>query len=84
MCCTRKKKYSIFQIVIPTEKVFEMRNGKKRVREKSFLPGYILVEAELTADEPPNQVDTVCACGGNIDIYDMDTWNYCPNCGKKL
>lgn len=41
---------SIFQIVIPTEKVFEMRNGKKRVREKSFLPGYILVEAELTAE----------------------------------
>ena len=40
----------IAQILIPTEKVFEMRNGKKRVREKSFLPGYILVEANLTAE----------------------------------
>ena len=40
----------ITQILIPTEKVFEMRNGKKRVREKSFLPGYILVEADLAPE----------------------------------
>ena len=41
---------NIFQVLIPTEKVFEMRGGKKRVREKNFLPGYILVEAVITPE----------------------------------
>ena len=39
------------QILIPSEKVYEMRNGKKRVRERSFFPGYILIEADLTHGE---------------------------------
>lgn len=33
------------QVVIPTETVFEMRSGKKRTREKTSFPGYILLEA---------------------------------------
>lgn len=32
-------------ILIPTEKVFEIRNGKKRTRERSFIPGYIFLKA---------------------------------------
>ncbi|MBO0930746.1 transcription termination/antitermination protein NusG [Fibrella aquatilis] len=38
----------ITQVLIPSEKVYEMRNGKKRVREKSFFPGYILISADLS------------------------------------
>lgn len=38
---------AISQVLIPTEKVFEMRNGKKKIRERSFLPGYVLMEAQL-------------------------------------
>ena len=38
---------SIFQVLIPTEKVFEMKNGKKKIRERSFLPGYVLLESHL-------------------------------------
>lgn len=38
------------QILIPTEKVFEMRNGKKKLRERSFLPGYVLIEVELNGE----------------------------------
>ena len=33
------------QVLIPTETVYEMRGGKKRTREKTFFPGYILIEA---------------------------------------
>ncbi|GAA4407401.1 transcription termination/antitermination protein NusG [Nibrella viscosa] len=39
------------QVLIPSEKVYEMRNGKKRVREKTFFPGYILVSADLSNGE---------------------------------
>lgn len=34
-------------IMIPTETVFEMRGGKKRTREKTFFPGYIMINAVL-------------------------------------
>jgi transcriptional antiterminator NusG len=30
------------QVLIPSEKVYEMRNGKKRIRERNFFPGYVL------------------------------------------
>ena len=35
----------IIQIVVPTEKIFKFRNGKKVITERNILPGYILVEA---------------------------------------
>jgi transcriptional antiterminator NusG len=40
------------QILIPTEKVFQIRNGKKVSKEKSYLPGYVLVEAALVGEVP--------------------------------
>ena len=39
------------QVLIPSEKVYEMRNGKKRVRERNFFPGYVLVSADLSNGE---------------------------------
>jgi transcriptional antiterminator NusG len=38
---------SVGQILIPTEKYAQLRNGKRVVKEKLFLPGYVLVEARL-------------------------------------
>ena len=35
------------EIMIPTETVFEMRSGKKRTREKTFFPGYVLIHAAM-------------------------------------
>ncbi len=40
----------VIQVLIPTEKVFEMRQGKKRSREKTFFPGYMLLEAVLDGE----------------------------------
>ena len=40
----------VSQVLIPTENVVQVRNGKRVVREKSYLPGYVLVEAELVGD----------------------------------
>jgi transcriptional antiterminator NusG len=37
----------IAKIVIPTEQISEVRSGKKRVSERRFFPGYVLVEMEL-------------------------------------
>jgi transcriptional antiterminator NusG len=37
----------ISKIVIPTEQISEVRSGKKRVSERRFFPGYLLVEMEL-------------------------------------
>ncbi|ALD20030.1 MULTISPECIES: transcription termination/antitermination protein NusG [unclassified Hymenobacter] len=39
------------QVLIPVEKVFEMRNGKKRVRERNLYPGYIIIHADLSHGE---------------------------------
>ncbi len=36
------------QVLIPTEKVSEVRSGKKRISERKFFPGYVLVEMALT------------------------------------
>lgn len=37
----------IFEVLVPTEKVFEVKDGKKRTKKKNFFPGYILVCADL-------------------------------------
>lgn len=36
----------VTQIIVPTEKVYKFRNGKKLIQERNILPGYILVEAD--------------------------------------
>jgi transcriptional antiterminator NusG len=38
---------SISSVIIPTEQVSEVRSGKKRVTQRRFFPGYILVEMEF-------------------------------------
>jgi transcription termination/antitermination protein NusG len=37
----------ISKILIPTEKVIELRSGKKKESDKKFYPGYILIEMDL-------------------------------------
>jgi transcriptional antiterminator NusG len=42
----------ITQVLIPVEKVFTIRNGKKISKDKVSYPGYVLVEADFTGDIP--------------------------------
>jgi transcriptional antiterminator NusG len=40
----------IFDVKVPSEEVVEIKDGKKRVSSKKFLPGYVLVEMDLPED----------------------------------
>ncbi len=38
------------KILVPTEEVVEMRDGKKRKSDRKFFPGYVLVQMEMDDD----------------------------------
>ena len=40
----------VFQVLIPTEKVLTVRNGKKVIKEKNLYAGYVFVEAILVGE----------------------------------
>ena len=40
-------KHSLYDIKVPSEEVVEVREGKKRVTSRKFLPGYVLIEMDL-------------------------------------
>lgn len=42
----------VSQVLIPTEKIFQIKDGKKVSKERSYLPGYVLIEANLTGEIP--------------------------------
>ena len=42
----------IEQILVPTEKVVQIRDGKKITKENVFIPGYIMVQADLVGEIP--------------------------------
>jgi transcriptional antiterminator NusG len=42
-----KLKSKIGQVLVPTEEVIEIKEGKKRTSTKKYFPGYVLVEMEL-------------------------------------
>lgn len=42
----------VTQVVIPMEKVIQLRNGKKVPKERPYYPGYLMVEANLIGEVP--------------------------------
>lgn len=41
---------AITQILVPTEKVIQVRNGKKISKERVYFPGYIMIQADLAGE----------------------------------
>jgi transcription termination/antitermination protein NusG len=66
------------QIVVPTEKITEIRNNKKRVVERKTYPGYIMVQMELNEKtwflvrETPGVGDFVGAHGTPTKMTDTE------------
>jgi transcriptional antiterminator NusG len=50
-------KEHIYDVKVPSEEVVEVKEGKKRVSQKKFLPGYVLVEMDL----PEREWKEVCS-----------------------
>ena len=42
----------IDQVLVPTEKVIQIRNGKKVNKERVYFPGYIMIQANLVGEIP--------------------------------
>lgn len=40
------------QVLVPTEKVVQIKDGKKTTKERVYFPGYVMVEASLTGEVP--------------------------------
>ena len=42
----------VSKVLVPTEKVYQIRNGKKVSKDRNFFPGYVLIEADLVGEVP--------------------------------
>ncbi|HKR04371.1 MAG TPA: transcription termination/antitermination protein NusG [Bacteroidia bacterium] len=42
----------VSQVLIPTEKIYQIKDGKKVSKERNYLPGYVLIEAVLSGEIP--------------------------------
>lgn len=58
------------QVLIPAEKVYEMRNGKKRVRERNYFPGYVLISADLSHGEASHTITSIPGVLGFLGAND--------------
>ena len=63
---------SVENILVPTENVLEMRDGKKKIKEKVFFPGYLLIHLEMNKEtkyviENVNGVISFVGSNGNPD-----------------
>ena len=62
-----KLNHKIKDILVPTETIVEIRNGKKRTREKNFFPGYILLNTHFD-EEVNNLIPSAPSCMGFLVV----------------
>ena len=68
---------SVENILVPTENVLEMRDGKKKIKEKVFFPGYLLIHLEMNKEtkyviENVNGVISFVGSNGSPDSLKPD------------
>lgn len=56
------------KVLIPSEKVYEMRNGKKRIREKTLYPGYLYIQADLSDGETMHTINNTPGVIGFLGV----------------
>ncbi len=56
------------EILIPTQKVYEIKKGKKTSKEVSYYPGYILINAQLVGEVVP----TIRSINGVVGFLGQD------------
>jgi len=57
----------IIQVLIPTEKVYQIKSGKKISKERTILPGYILIETDGMSGEMIHMLRNVPGVSGFIE-----------------
>ena len=76
----------ISQVLVPTEKVVQVRDGKKISKDKVYFPGYVMIEANLVG-EILSTIDPEASCYSEAKalsdkigkrVYELDKreWNY--------
>ncbi len=60
----RKLSKCIESVIVPLEKVYEVRAGKRRTRERNFFPGYILMHADLSDSSVINLIKDIPYAAG--------------------
>ena len=58
---------NVLQVLIPTEKVYQIKAGKKVSKERTILPGYILIETESLSGEMIHMLRNVPGVSGFIE-----------------
>ena len=61
----RKLQGSLSQVLIPTEKYYQVKNGKRVSAERIFYPGYVLVECAVVSQKGSND-ETKLTISGEI------------------
>ena len=56
------------EIMIPHEKVYVMRNGKKKMKERNYLPGYVLISADFSHGEVQHVIRNVPGVIGFLNL----------------
>jgi transcriptional antiterminator NusG len=59
------------EILIPTEKVYLIKNGKKAIKERNAFPGYILIHADLSDPEIMPLIKSVTGVVGFLGSKDQ-------------
>jgi transcriptional antiterminator NusG len=63
---------TITQVLVPTEKVYKIKNGKRVIQERNFYPGYIMIEA-MPASFSGEMISTIKNMTGVIHFLGKET-----------